>query len=195
MGQKELSGTSFASQVYLEASTLEVSSTFAPDVSIPQEQSHNSSTLQPGGSSPRSRGWPGGAGIPPHPQPAQTAAGPDASPGDDSSSTLHTSAGTALDKQLGTCSTSPSPQLTRGLGINRESKKNPQTQYCFKVSSAMSSPRGLEQLQGWSRGTAEALCSCQGTRRRFLIYSKAFNSSAIEQNHRQLARSPLVSRV
>lgn len=144
MGQKELFGTTFASQVYLEASTLEVSSTFAPDVSIPQEQSHNSSTLQPGGSSPRSRGWPGGAGIPPHPQPAQTAAGPDASPGDDSSSTLHTSAGTALDKQLGTCSTSPSPQLTRGLGINRESKKNP------KPNIVLRFPLPCQAHEGWS---------------------------------------------
>lgn len=42
--------------------------TFAPHVSIPQEQSHNSSTSCPGESSPMSTGWAGGAGIPPDPQ-------------------------------------------------------------------------------------------------------------------------------
>lgn len=61
-----------------------------------------------------------------------------------------------------------------------------------------------EQAGGAPRDGAEAqqrLCAAArahaegpATARRFLIYSKPFNSSAIEQNHRQLARSPLVSR-
>lgn len=146
--------------------------------------------LQPQEQGLASRSW----DSPTPTAPAQTAAGPDPSPGDDSSSTLHSSAGTALDEQLGTCSTSPSPQLTQGSGIHRESTKKPKPNIVLRFPLPCQAHEGWSSSRGWSRGTAEALCSCQGTRRRFLIYSKPFNSSAIEQNHRQLARSPLVSR-
>lgn len=99
--------TSFASQVYLEAlacSSLGIPTGIqAPRVSIPQEQSHNSSTLCPGGSSPVCRGWAGGAGLPPHPQQHLRHQQVWIQPlGMIYPSRLHSSSGTALDKQLGT---------------------------------------------------------------------------------------------